>query len=254
MLLFFLVFWGVEVDAANSDIRDINQKVACYFSDTPIHKFQSISRGIHSPEVTLLSERKLYKTYLVPASLFMTGGLLVMTHSPLHSINTDLSLKIQRTFPGFSMRADDWLQYVPGGASLALGVAGVSGAHPLPDRFLRYAIATVVATGTVQVIKKWTHVLRPDGSTYNSFPSGHTATAFTGAEMLHQEYGRQSVWYSVFGYTVASATGVLRMLNNRHSLADVLGGAGMGMASVKLSYWIMDQISARRKPVNTPTF
>lgn len=30
---------------------------------------------------------------------------------------------------------------------------------------------------------------RPDHSARNSFPSGHTATAFMGAQLLHNEYG-----------------------------------------------------------------
>lgn len=252
--LTFLVLVSVIAKAQHSDTSDKVLKPFEGRDDTAISAPKYVGSQTSPPVFALDSDKKKYKAYIVPGSLFLAGGILVMTHSPLHFINTDLSSSIQKAYPGFQVKADDWLQYVPGGASLVLGVVGVSGSHRLPDRFLRYTLATVVATGTVQVLKRWTHVLRPDGSTYNSFPSGHTATAFTGAEMLHQEYGHISSWYSVLGYTVASATGVFRMLNNRHSLADVLGGAGLGMASVKLSYWIMDRITVKRKPTNTPIF
>ena len=48
--------------------------------------------------------------------------------------------------------------------------------------------------------------MRPDGSTANSWPSGHTATSFVGATILHKEYGlTRSPWYSIAGYSLATA-------------------------------------------------
>ena len=44
----------------------------------------------------------------------------------------------------------------------------------------------------VNSLKYSCKVMRPDGSTRNSFPSGHTATAFMAATMLHKEYGHLS--------------------------------------------------------------
>jgi hypothetical protein len=68
--------------------------------------------------------------------------------------------------------------------------------------------------------KNITHVQRPDGSSANSFPSGHTATAFAGAE-FRQEYKDVSIWYGISGYVVATGTGFFRMYNDRHWLTDV---------------------------------
>ena len=87
--------------------------------------------------------------------------------------------------------------------------------------------------------------MRPDGSTYNSFPSGHTATAFVGAEFMHQELGWHSPWYSFAGYTMATATGILRIANNRHWLGDVIAGAGIGMLTTKLSYLVAEKIEKK---------
>lgn len=83
--------------------------------------------------------------------------------------------------------------------------------------------------------------MRPDGSTRNSWPSGHTATAFVSATILHKEYGlTRSPWYSVAGYGIATMTGVMRVLNNRHWVSDVLSGAGIGIFSTELAYGLSD--------------
>lgn len=81
-------------------------------------------------------------------------------------------------------------------------------------------------------------VRRPDGSDARSFPSGHTATAFMGAEFLYQEYKHVSEWYGITGYAVAAGTGFFRMANEKHWLTDVATGAGIGMLSTKIAYWI----------------
>jgi membrane-associated phospholipid phosphatase len=41
---------------------------------------------------------------------------------------------------------------------------------------------------------------RPDQSDYLSFPSGHTAIAFTNAALLYQEYKSQIFWYASSGF------------------------------------------------------
>jgi len=64
-----------------------------------------------------------------------------------------------------------------------------------------------------------------------------------GATILHKEYGlTRSPWYSVAGYGVATATGIMRVLNNRHWVSDVLSGAGIGIMSTELAYALSDVI------------
>ena len=84
--------------------------------------------------------------------------------------------------------------------------------------------------------------LRPDATSNNSFPSGHTATAFMTATMLHKEYEGRSPWFSIGGYSLAALTGVSRVLNNRHWVTDVVAGAAIGIGSVHLGYFITDKI------------
>nr|WP_199083165.1 phosphatase PAP2 family protein [Pedobacter sp. ASV19] len=57
-------------------------------------------------------------------------------------------------------------------------------------------------------------------------------------ELINQEYGDISAWYSVAGYTIASATAVLRVYNNAHWFSDVVAGAGIGILSTKVAYLV----------------
>lgn len=88
------------------------------------------------------------------------------------------------------------------------------------------------------IIKGTGNEMRPDGTSNNSFPSGHTATAFMGAVFLYQEYRDISTWYGVAGYAVAARTGFFRMYKDRHWFSDVAAGAGIGILSTKIAYWV----------------
>ena len=89
--------------------------------------------------------------------------------------------------------------------------------------------------------------MRPDGTDNRSFPSGHTAIAFSGATVLHKEFGKTSPWISVAGYAVATITAVDRVRRNRHHWEDVATGAAIGFLSAQASYWIVDKITAKCK-------
>lgn len=89
------------------------------------------------------------------------------------------------------------------------------------DRSVILVTSYAIMATTVLGLKSISHVERPDGSSNNSFPSGHTATAFMGAEFLYQEYKDKSIWYGIAGYAVATGTGLFRIYNNRHWLTDV---------------------------------
>nr|WP_244825042.1 phosphatase PAP2 family protein [Carboxylicivirga mesophila] len=120
---------------------------------------------------------------------------------------------------------------------------GIEGRHKLLEQTILLSIASGITALTVNSLKYSTKVLRPDGTSYNSFPSGHTAIAFMGAEFLWQEYKHHSIWYGIGGYSVASATGLFRIYNDRHWFGDVIAGAGIGMLSAKFAYWLYPQIS-----------
>lgn len=141
----------------------------------------------------------------------------------------------------FRTRIDDYSQYFGPALTLGLKVGGVEGRSDWGRFLASTAMSYGIMIGFVNAIKYTTKELRPDGTTHNSWPSGHTATAFVGATLLHKEYGlTRSPWYSVAGYGVATATGIMRVLNNRHWVSDVLSGAGIGMVSTELAYALSD--------------
>lgn len=149
----------------------------------------------------------------------------------------------QKFEPNFEHHLDDWLQHGPLALTFGLKFAGVEGRSDwkryLTSGVLSYATMALLVNGIKYTAKE----MRPDGSTANSFPSGHTATAFVAATILHKEYGlTRSPWYSVGGYAAATTTGVMRSLNNRHWISDIMVGAGLGVLATDLGYFIGDLI------------
>ena len=87
---------------------------------------------------------------------------------------------------------DDYLQYAPVALTVGLKAAGYESRSSWGRMLTSDALSVAVMTAGVNGIKYSIKRMRPDGSRRNSFPSGHTATAFMSAAMLHKEYGRGS--------------------------------------------------------------
>jgi membrane-associated phospholipid phosphatase len=145
---------------------------------------------------------------------------------------------IQRNYPDFHSKVENYLIFIPAAAVYGLNIAGVKGKNNFLDRSVVFVVSLTLAGLSSNIIKTSTSKLRPDGSDDRSFPSSHTALAFVSATFLHEEYKDQSIWYSIAGYSLATATGVMRMMNNKHWMSDVLAGAGLGILTTKLVYWI----------------
>ncbi len=141
----------------------------------------------------------------------------------------------------FNTRLDDYTQFFGPALVAGLKLGGYEGRSDWPRLLASAGMSYAIMAALVNGIKYSAREMRPDGSTANSWPSGHTATAFVGATMLHKEYGlTRSPWWSVAGYGVATATGVMRVLNNRHWVSDVMSGAGIGILSAELGYAFCD--------------
>lgn len=141
----------------------------------------------------------------------------------------------------FKTGIDDYTQFFGPAAVVGLKLGGYEGRSDWPRLLASAGMGYGIMALLVNTIKHTAKEMRPDGSSANSWPSGHTATAFVGATLLHKEYGlTRSPWWSVAGYSVATATGVMRVLNNRHWISDVLSGAGIGMLSGELGYALCD--------------
>lgn len=122
------------------------------------------------------------------------------------------------------MHADDYVQYSPVVAVYGLNLAGVRGRHSFKDRTIMLAMSYATMGIIVNTMKLAISERRPDVSTRNSFPSGHTATAFMGAQFLYEEYKSVSPLIAWSGFVVAPLTAYLRVYNDRHWIKRRCGG------------------------------
>ena len=182
-------------------------------------------------------KRLPYKELIIPAGL-MTYGIIALESHALIGQNQNIKEEMLEHRTG-TFSADDFSQYAGTAASFGLEALGVKPKHTLKQRLFTAAVAHAIMASSVYTIKNTGTVWRPDSSANNSFPSGHTATAFVGAELMWQEYKDQSIWYGITGYVVAAGTGFFRMYNNKHWFSDVAMGAGIGMLSTKIAYWLL---------------
>jgi hypothetical protein len=174
------------------------------------------------------------KQFIAPVALIITGALLLNT-----ALNDDLQSNANNFFgEDFHTNADNYLQFVPV-AQIYLGKTfGFQPKNDFQHQTINIVIANAIMGTVVFATKNITNQERPDQSDNLSFPSGHTATAFTNAALLYYEYKDSNLWYASSGFLFAAATGVLRIANNKHYTSDVLAGAGIGLASgLVVSYW-----------------
>ena len=178
----------------------------------------------------------------VGVPLFLAGSI-IKSDKAMFRVNDKENNENTQLLTDFKTHIDDYTQFFGPAMTVGLKIGGVEGRSDwgrlLASAGLSYGIMAAFVNG----IKYSAKEMRPDGSTANSWPSGHTATSFVGATLLHKEYGlTRSPWFSVAGYGVATATGVMRVLNNRHWVSDVMSGAGIGIISTELGYALGDLI------------
>lgn len=191
-------------------------------------------------------DSKVYQITHVGVPLIVIGGLTYKKDQNFYNMRNTY-------VPRFRFSYDDYLQYSPGIIMLGLKSFGVEGRSSWGRMLTSDAISAGIMAITVNSLKSTVNRERPDKSANNSFPSGHTATAFMMATMLHKEYGTtRSPLYSILGYSLATGTAISRQLNNRHWFSDVLTGAGIGIVSTELGYYLADLIFKQKGLIRTP--
>lgn len=183
--------------------------------------------------LTLKQKDSFWRYTIAPA---VTFGLSAATWQA----RGDVRDMRNRYLPHFRSELDNYTQYAPAATAFALNLSGVKGRNRLGRAAINWSGSMLIMAGLTNSIKYSAKVMRPDGSTRNSFPSGHTATAFMNATFLHKEYEHVNSMYSILGYSMSTYTGISRSLNNRHWISDILAGAGIGILSTELSYLIVD--------------
>lgn len=177
-----------------------------------------------------------FKQLIIP-TILIGYGVIGIESDGLKLFNTEIKEEVNENIDE-KITIDDFSQYLPAVSVYGLNAIGIKGKHNFKDRTIILGTSYLLMSATVLSLKSITKVERPDGSANNSFPSGHTATAFAGAEFLWQEYKDVSIWYGITGYIIATGTGAFRIYNDRHWLTDVVAGAGIGILSTKVAYWI----------------
>lgn len=177
------------------------------------------------------------KGAVVP-TLLVASGSLIAGVDRLHK-NIDIPIQQWSQSDGHpSYPHDDYAQYAPMLAVPTLKLCGLESKHNWRDLASLMGGSVVLATVFSNGLKNICKRERPYGNVYNSFPSGHTITAFMGAEILRREYGQEYPGIAIVGYAIATGVGCMRVYNNRHWASDVLAGAGFGILSASLMYWI----------------
>lgn len=99
--------------------------------------------------------------------------------------------------------------------------AGISWYKDDYDGLKEFGYGVLSTTATVEILKYSVDSTRPNGSPH-SFPSGHTALAFSGASYLQMRYG----WtYGLPAYIAAGAVGWSRVASDNHYWRDVIASA-----------------------------
>lgn len=185
------------------------------------------------------------RSILIPSAMIAVGAFSLSSNE-LKRLNLAVRDKVwedRNNGKGKPFHIDNFTLVAPAVAVYALNIAGVKGKNNLVDASLIYGMSHLIGQVLiVSNVKKLTNIMRPDSSNRLSFPSGHTAQAFISAEFLRREYQDVSPWYGVAGYAVAVGTGFLRMYNNKHWLNDVIAGAGVGILSTRISYWLYPKL------------
>lgn len=162
----------------------------------------------------------------------ITGGALTL----ISSIAKDNSITpIQDWFQdkkplGDSSKYGDYLgQLIPNGLYVVgQGIAGYNGNELGYKRAMGMFKATLYSCSVTTILKYSIREPRPDNhKEKNSFPSGHTTSAFAFAGYVLGEHG----WgWGVPSLALASFVGASRINDNRHFLNDVFAGATIGLA------------------------
>tara|TARA_R110002167_G_scaffold127760_4_gene309527 strand:+ start:850 stop:1605 length:756 start_codon:yes stop_codon:yes gene_type:complete len=176
------------------------------------------------------------KSLIIPTAL-LTYGVIGIESDAIKNVDGKIKEEVNEHIDE-KFTIDDFSQYAPALGVYGLNALGIEGKHNFKERTIILASSYILMSSSVLGLKSIVRAERPDGSSRNSWPSGHTATAFMGAEFLWQEYKDVSIWYGVTGYVIAAGTGAFRIYNDRHWFSDVASGAAIGILSTKIGYWI----------------
>lgn len=174
------------------------------------------------------------KHLLAILAVILTGFCLNAQPWP-KAINNDVRDAVLKISDGQRYGFDEWTQYAPAAAYAALGfIPGIEHESSLVKRGCAFIGGFGFLAATTLLTKEIAGEMRPDGSGYDSFPSGHSGKAFLGAELVRMEFGNG---WGAAAYSVAGVTSFMRIWNDKHWLTDIVAGAALGILSAHVGDW-----------------
>jgi len=188
--------------------------------------------------------------YLKPSGLIVPGALLLYVAlkpvlNGIPKLDDRIMTHMKNYYPNFHTNAADYLMWVPSASIYTMDAFHVKTQHNFKEHLI-LDVSSVLVTGGLgfgmREISKHISVY----NTHNTkFPSGHAANVFRGAEIVHQELKYSHPVLSYTGYVVATGVGLLRIYTKDHLLSEVVAGAGLGILSTKLTYWVFGKVKEK---------
>ncbi len=202
---------------------------------------------------------KFRPTQLIFPTALIATGIFGVYHNGFLKLNNTIRDNMDDLRQSRYLHIDDYFQYLPALTYATFGLLRIPCKHSFRERIAIEATAYIIMAAIVNIGKYSFREKRPDSNARNSFPSGHSATVFTGAELMRIEYG----WgIGMASYAVATGVAFLRLYNGRHWTNDILAGAGIGILSARVGYWMLPlyrkwfkwNSSARAMAALTPSY
>ena len=213
---------------------------------------QTLSATNQSNSDTAAYRKEAKGHYLKPTALIVPGAFLIYTGlkpfiGGIKKLDDTIYENVKANHPGFHTNAEDYLMWAPSASIYLLDALKVKTKHNFKEHLILDAGSILITGGIGYAMRLVSRNINAYATQGTKFPSGHTANAFRGAEILHQELKNNNEILSYSGYLAATAVGVIRIYNKDHLLTEVLAGAGLGILSTKLTYWIFDKVKYSKK-------
>jgi len=183
---------------------------------------------------------------IIPGAFLVYGGLKPVINA-IPQLDENIMNGIQEHHANFHSGAEDYIMWAPSASIYIMDALQVKTQHTFKDHLLIEG-GSVLITGGLGLGMR---IISGNIKVYNEgdtkFPSGHTANAFRGAEIFHQELKQKHPVISYGGYIIATGVGLLRIYGKQHYLTEVLAGAGLGILSTKITYWLFDKIKKEKR-------
>ena len=216
-ILFFVGFLSVKAQYSDLPAGQGGSTSQTFIQSNTLTRIINSDRAVNKKTISV-------KSLIVPGAM-ITYGFISIGNNNLKNVNKEFHEDIWIDKPHQSKHIDNYLMFAPALSVYGLNAMGIKGKNNLRDRTMIYLLSTVIQNTTVFAIKKLSGQLRPDGTNYNSFPSGHTQVMLTVAMIATMIWPKGRY----FWFSVSLFLGFTRVVIHQHFFSDFVGGAFLGI-------------------------